>query len=195
MQRHQQIISAAIAALLWAGWANAAPPPEPDIDIADAGNERPAPAIWIPVEARNHASDAHGLAAVVLGVARERGMSRLASLRVDCFDGSTTVRLDADGFSPGPWAVEVRHSLDGGRFVTGSWRPSADRSSLELSAAPAIQFVSELYGKTELRIAVLRPLSVPFLLTFAVAGAEPALSRLADRCHWSIGPAISDAGR
>jgi hypothetical protein len=46
-----------------------------------------------------------------------------------------------------------------------------------------------------LRLAVVRPLSVPFLLTFAVGGAEQSLRPLADRCHWSSGPAISDAGR
>jgi hypothetical protein len=36
---------------------------------------------------------------------------------------------------------------------------------------------------------------VPFLFTFTVAGAEPGLRPLADRCNWSAGPAISDAGR
>jgi hypothetical protein len=41
----------------------------------------------------------------------------------------------------------------------------------------------------------VRPLSVPFLVTFAVEGAERSLRSLAERCHWSDGPAISDAGR
>ena len=86
-------------------------------------------------------------------------------------------------------------SLDGGRFVAGSWQPSADGSGLVLSGERAVAFASELYGKTELRLAVVRPLSVPFLFTFTVTGAEPGLRPLADRCHWSAGPAISDAGR
>jgi hypothetical protein len=36
-------------------------------------------------------------------------------------------------------------------------------------------------------------LSVPFLLTFAVGGAEQALGTMADRCRWSAAPAISEA--
>jgi len=40
---------------------------------------------------------------------------------------------------------------------------------------------------------MVRPLSVPFLFTFAVGGAEQALGTMADRCHWSAAPAISEA--
>ena len=152
-------------------------------------------ATWIPVDARNHVTGAHGPAAVLFGVAQERGRSRPASLRVDCLDGVTTVHMDADGLSLGPWAVAVKVSLDGGRFVAGSWQPSADLSGLELSGDRAIAFASELYGKAKLRLAVVRPLSVPLLFTFAVGGAEPGLRPLAERCRWSAGPAISDAGR
>jgi hypothetical protein len=185
MQRHQQALSVAVAAALWAGAAIAAPPDR---------------ATWIPVDARNHVSGTNGLAAVLFGVAQERGRSRPASLRVDCFEGLTTVHLDADGLRPGPLslgvsAVAVRYSLDGGRFVDGSWQANADGSGLELSGDRAIAFVSELYGKAELRLAVMRPLSVPFLFTFTVDGAESSLRPLAERCHWSGGPAISDAGR
>jgi len=50
-------------------------------------------------------------------------------------------------------------------------------------------------GKAELRLAVVRSLSVPFLFTFIVDGAEASLRPLAARCQWSAGPAISDAGR
>jgi hypothetical protein len=150
---------------------------------------------WIPVEARNHVTGARGPAAVLFGGAHERGRDRPASLRVECFDGATAVHVDADGLRPGPWAVDVRLSLDGGRFVAGAWQPSADGSGLVLSGERAVAFASALYGKTELRLAVVRPLSVPFLFTFTVTGAEPGLRPLADRCHWSAGPAISDAGR
>lgn len=155
----------------------------------------PRRATWIPVEARNHVTGASGPAAVLFGIARERGRIRHSSLRVLCFEGATTVHLDADGLHPGPWAVATKASLDGSRFVDGSWRPSADRSSLELSRASAIAFVSSLYGKTELRLAVVRPLSVPFLFTFSVSGAESSLRPLAQRCQWTPGPALSDAGR
>jgi hypothetical protein len=150
---------------------------------------------WIPVEARNHVTGARGPAAVLFGSAHERGRDRPASLRIECFDEATAVHIDADGLRLGPWAVAVRLSLDGGRFVAGSWQPSADGSGLVLSGERAVAFASELYGKTELRLAVMRPLSVPFLFTFTVTGAEPGLRPLADRCHWSAGPAISDAGR
>ena len=184
MQRHQQAFSVAVALALWAGAANGSPP-EPD----------PAPAAWIPVDARNHVTGTSGPAAVLFGVAQERGRSRPASLRVDCFQGLTTVHMDADGLSLGPWAVAVRYSLDGGRFVDGAWQASADGSGLELSGERAVAFVSELYGKAQLRLAVMRPLSVPFLFTFAVDGAEPALRPLAERCNWLAGPALSDAGR
>jgi hypothetical protein len=103
--------------------------------------------------------------------------------------------MDADGLRLGPWAVAVKVKLDGGRFVAGSWQASADGRGLELSGDRAIAFVSELYGKAELRLAVVRPLSVPFLFTFAVGGTEPGLRPLAERCQWTAGPAISDAGR
>ena len=193
MQRHQQTLSLAVALALWAGAANAGSP-EPEnaagLPSLDAGR-----ATWIAVDARNHVTGATGPAAVLFGVAQERGRHRPASLRVDCLDGVTTVHIDADGLRLGPWAVAVRASLDGGRFVGGSWQASADLSGLELSGDRAIAFVSELHGKAELRLAVVRPLSVPFLFTFAVGGAEPTLGPMAERCQWSAGPAISDAGR
>ena len=155
----------------------------------------PGRATWLPVDARNHVTGANGPAAVLLGVAQEKGRTRQASLCVHCFEGATTVHIVADGLRPGPWAVVARISLDGGRFVAGSWQPSADGGSLELSGDPAIAFMRDLYGKAELRLAVVRPLSVPFLFTFAVSGAEPGLRPLAERCHWSAGPALSAAGR
>jgi len=193
MQRHQQALSLAAALALWAGAANA--------DLAELEQASPLPSLdtsratWIAVDARNHLTGANGPAAVLFGVAQERGRHRTASLRVDCFDGVTTVHMDADGMRQGPWAVAVRISLDGGRFFSGSWRASADGSGLELSGARAIAFMAELYGKAELRLAVVRPLSVPFLFTFAVNGAEPGLHPLAQGCQWSTDPAISDAGR
>jgi len=183
MKRHQAF-SVSVALALSAAAANAIPPSR----AADRAR-------WIPVDARNHVTGARGPAAVLFGGAHERGRDRPASLRVECFDGATAVHIDVDGLRLGPWAVAVRLSLDGGRFVAGSWQPSADGSGLVLSGERAVAFASELYGKTELRLAVVRPLSVPFLFTFTVTGAEPGLSPLADRCHWSAGPAISDAGR
>ena len=192
MQRHHSL-SLAVAMALWAGAANAGPPEREDavgLSSFDAGR-----ATWIPVDARDHVAGASGPAAVLLGVAQERGRSRKASLSVHCFEGVTTVHIVADGLRPGPWAVAARISLDGGRFVAGSWQPSADGGSLELSGDPAIAFMRDLYGKAELRLAVVRPLSVPFLFTFAVSGAEPGLRPLAERCHWSAGPALSAAGR
>lgn len=191
MKRHRALSVAAVLAL-WAGAVNATPPDSP----TENGRDLPSAngAGWIPVEARNHATGASGPAAVLFGVAHERGRHRPASLRVECFDGVTAVHMDADGLRLGPWAVEVRLSHDGGRFVAGSWQPSADGTGLVLTGERAVQFASELYGKAELRLAVARPLSVPFLFTFAVTGAEPGLRQLADRCHWSAGPAISDAG-
>jgi hypothetical protein len=191
MQRHQQILSVAAAmAAVWAGAANAVPP-EPDGLMASA----PAPSAWQLVEARNHVTGVQGLAAVVFGIAQERGRKRPASLRVECFEGQTNVHIDVDGLGPAPLAVAVRYSLDGGRFVASRQPANADGSGLMLSGDRAVQFVTELYGKAELRLAVVRPLSVPFLVTFAVEGAERSLRPLGERCHWSDGPAISDAGR
>ena len=192
MKRHQALSVAAVLAL-WAGAVNATPPDLPPVNGPDVPSANGAS--WIPVEARNHATGASGPAAVLYGVAHERGRHRPASLRVECFDGVTVVHMDADGLRPGPWAVAVQVSLDGGRFVAGSWQPSGDGTGLALSGERAVQFASELYGKAGLRLAVVRPLSVPFLFTFVVAGAEPGLRPLADRCHWSAGPALSDAGR
>jgi hypothetical protein len=186
MKRHKTLSTAVVLAL-WAGAANAEPP--------DDLPGRADTATWIPVEARNHVTGASGPAAVLFGIARERGRDRAASLRVECFDGVTAVHVDADGLRLGPWAVSVRLSLDGGGFVAGSWQPAGDGTGLTLSTDQAVQFASGLYDKAELRLAVVRPLSVPFLFTFVVTGAEPALRALADRCHWSAGPAISDAGR
>jgi hypothetical protein len=193
MQRRQHALSLAMAIALWAGPATAGPADRED--AASLPSLDPGRASWIPVEARNHVTGASGPAAVLFGVAQERGRHRPASLRVECFDGVTTAHMDADGLRLGPWAVAVKVKLDGGRFVAGSWQASADGRGLELSGDRAIAFVSDLYGKAELRLAVVRPLSVPFLFTFAVGGAEPGLRPLAERCQWTAGPAISDAGR
>ena len=179
MQQHQRALSLALALALWAGAATAgSPEPEYADDLPSLDTGR---ATWIPINARNHITGASGPAAVLFGVAQERGLSRQASLRVLCFEGVTTVHMDADGLRPGPWAVAVRVSLDGGRFVAGSWNPGADGGSLELSGDRAITFMTDLYGRAELRLAVVRPLSVPFLLTFAVSGGEPALRPMAER--------------
>jgi len=190
MKRHQAL-SVAVALALWAGAAHAMPPesePAPGLPSRAADRAR-----WIPVEARNHAG-VSGQAAVLFGVAHERGRYRRASLRVESFDGVMVVHIDVDGLSLGPWAVAVRYSLDGGRFVADSWQRSADGASLALSGEHAVQFVSELYGKAELRLAVVRPLSVPFVFAFKVAGAEPVLRPIADQAHGPAGPAISEAG-
>jgi hypothetical protein len=193
MQHHQRALSLAVALALWGGVAAAGSPERESTDglpSLDAGR-----ATWMPVNARNHITGASGLAAVLFGVAQERGRSRQASLRVLCLEGVTTVHMYADGLRPGPWVVAVRISLDGDRFVAGSWQPSADGVSLELSGGRAIAFVTDLYGRAELRLAVVRPLSVPFLFTFAVSGAEPGLRPMAEPCRWPAGPALSDAGR
>jgi Type VI secretion system VasI, EvfG, VC_A0118 len=192
MQRCRQAFSFAAALALWAGAANAGSP-EPD-HSAEPPSRDAGRTTWIPVEARNHLTGANSPAAVLFGVAQERGRHRPASLRVDCFDGVTTVHMDTDGLRVGPWAVAVKISIDRGRFVAASWQASAAGSSLELSGDRAVAFMGDLYGKGELRLAIVRPLSVPFLFTFTVSGAEPALGPLADRCQWSNGTAISDAG-
>jgi len=129
----------------------------------------------------------------MFGMAQERARQWQASLRVDCFEGRTTLHVDTVGLSLGLSSVAVAYSLDGGRFVSASWQATADGSGLELSGDRAVAFLGELHGKAELRLALVRPLSVPFLFTFAVGGAEQALGTMADRCHWSAAPAISEA--
>jgi hypothetical protein len=200
MQRRQQLLSAALALALalpptvWVGTAQAMPPEERDELVAQASAPAPAPT-WAVVDARNHLTGARGPVAVAFGIVQERGMRRPASLRIDCLDGTTTVHIDADGLKPGPFAVAVRYSLDGGRFVASYWPAAADQDGLELNGDRAIQFVTELYGKAELRLAVVRPLSVPLIFTFVVNEAEAALRPLAERGRWTGGPSISDAGR
>ena len=202
MQRFQRIVSAsAVAALIaWAVPTRAAAPIEPDGEPASADNEAagvPVGATWLLIEARDHAKGTSGAAAVLFGVAEERGRRRQASLRVDCFEGRTTLHVDTVGLGLGASAagsaVAVAYSLDGGRFVSASWQASADGSGLKLSGERAIAFLGELTGKAELRLVLVRPLSVPFLFTFAVGGAEQALGTMADRCRWSAAPAISEA--
>ena len=176
MKRLLPILS--VAALLALSAAAHAAPPE-------------APGNWVVVDARNHANGARFPVAMVRGVAEERGQSRPASLRVDGREGRTIVRVDTDGLAFGRAALEVRQSLDGGRFVAGAWRADADGSVLALSGDEAIAFLAELCGKSELRLAAVRPLSVPFVLTFRISGVERALRPLADRYRWSGGPPVS----
>ncbi len=167
MQRHHRILSAAAALLVWVVPASAASP-DPDGEIAGDAIGVPVVATWLPVEARNQTSGARGPAAVVFGTAQERGRSRQAILRVDCFDGRTTLHVDdtaplglgASAVRPSRVAVMVR--LDGGRFVSAVWQASADGSGLELSGERAVAFLNGLYGRSELRLVLLRPLSVPF---------------------------------
>ena len=160
---------------------------------APAAAQAPAPENWVVVDARNHANGARFPVAMVRGVAEERGQSRPASLRVDGREGRMIVRVDTDGLAFGRAAIEVRQSLDGGRFVAGAWLADADGNVLALSGDQAIAFLGELSGRSELRLAAVRPLSVPFVLTFRISGAERALRPLADRYHWSGAPAISEA--
>ncbi len=199
MQRLQRTLSATtFAALLaWSVPARAVLP-EPMDEPARADSEEsglPAAATWLLIEARDHAKGTSGAAALVFGVAEERGRQRQASLRVDCFEGSTVLHVDTVGLGLGPSvaAVAVAYSLDGGRFVSASWQASADGSGLKLSGDRAMAFLGELTGKAQLRLVLVRPLSVPFLFTFAVGGAEQALGTMADRCHWQAAPAISEA--
>jgi hypothetical protein len=197
MQRHQQIASAAVALLFWILPASAAPP-EPDGEIAEATRDAgssPAPIGWILIDARNHTSGKKGSAAVLFGFARERGRRRQASLRADCFEGKTTLHIDTVDLHFGSAIVPVTYSLDSGPFLRASWQASADRSGVELSSDRAIEFLTELYGRTELRVALVRPLSVSFLFSFAIGGAEQGLGAIAERCRWSGGPTIGDAGR
>jgi hypothetical protein len=190
MQYHRHIVSAALALLAWTIPANAAAP-EPDGEIAVA--TLPV-ATWIAVETRDHATGATGAAAILLGVAHERGLGWQAVLRAASFGRPTTVRIDSPAFAlhPGATNVAVTASLDGGPFRPGAWRVSADGKGLELSDEAAVAFLTGLYGTRELRLAVVRPLSVPFVLTFAVAGAEHGLALVAERGGWAA-PALSEA--
>ena len=196
MQRHPPFASAAAAFVLWALPAYAELPLEPEIASAYTRTLRvPAPSTWFLVEARNHATGASGAVAMLFGVAQERGRSRRAILRVDCFEGRTTLQIDAPGLHLGESAVAVRQSLDGRPFVSATWDASADRGGLELSDERAMAFLAGLYGKSELRLALVQPLSVPFWFTFAVTGADAVLGALAERCHWPGRPPPSEAGR
>src|SRR5262249_37633615 len=127
---------------------------------------------WLVVDARNHANGARWPVALVRGVAEERGQSRAANLWIDGREGRLVVRVDIDGLAFGRAALDVRQSLDGGRFVAGAWLSDADGKVLALSGDQAVAFLAELVGRSELRLAVVRPLSVPFVLSFRVSGAE-----------------------
>jgi hypothetical protein len=188
MQRHPPIASATAALIIWALPASAELPSlEPEIASAYSKAPRirvPAPATWFLIEARNHATGASGSVAMLFGIATERGRGRQAILRVDCFERRTTVQIEAPGRHLGASDVAVRQSLDGGPLVSAAWDASADGGGLELSDERAMAFLATLYGKSELRLALVRPLSVPFWFTFAVTGAEAALGAIAERCHW-----------
>jgi hypothetical protein len=195
MQYHRHIASAAVsttlALLAWTTPVNAAPP-EPDDELAVA--TLPV-ATWVVVEARNHTTGATGSAAVLLGVAHERALSRWAALYATSFGRTTKARIDSPALAldPGATNVVVSASLDGGPFRPSAWRVSADGKGLELADETAVAFLTGLYGKQELQLAIVRPLSVPFVLTFVVAGAEPGLSLVAERGGWGVAPAISEA--
>jgi len=190
MQYHRHIVSAALALLAWTIPANAAAP-EPDGELAVA--TLPV-ATWIAVETRDHATGETGAAAILLGVAQERGFGWQAVLRAAIFGPPTRVRIDSLAFAlhPGATNVAVAASVDGGPFRSGAWQVSGDGKGLELTDEAAIAFLVGLYGKRELRLAVVRPLSVPFVLTFAVAVAEHGLALVAERGGWAA-PALSEA--
>ena len=191
MQNHRYLLLATLAALAWTIPASAAAP-EPDGEFATA--TLPI-ATWVAVEARNHTTGATGAAAVLLGVGSERGLGWQATLRADSFGRATTVRIDCPALAlrPGATNVVVTASLDGGPFHRGAWRVSAGGKGLELTDEAAVAFLVGLYGKRELQLAVVRPLSVPFVLTFAVAGAEHGLALVAERGGWAAAPALSEA--
>jgi len=184
-------VSTALALLAWTTPVNAAPP-EPDDELAVV--TLPV-ATWVVVETRDYATGRTGSAAVLLGLARERGLSRQATLYAVSFDRTTTARIEtlALALYPGATNVVVSASLDGGPFCPSAWRVSADGKALELADDAAVAFLTGLYGKRELQLAVVRPLSVPFVLTFVVAGAEPGLALVAERGGWGAAPAISEA--
>jgi hypothetical protein len=189
MRHHRQIAYAA-AMLAWTVQANAAPP-EQEPEVAAANRDQG----WIVVDARNHVSGATGAVAVLFGSAQERGRSRPAMLRVDCFDKVTTLHVDTAALRLGASEVTVTYSLDGGPFRYVAWQAGTEGNGIDLPADRAVPFLAGLYDKVVLRLAIVRPLSVPFLLTFTVAGAEQGLSTVADRCQWAAAQAISEVGR
>src|SRR5260370_32020142 len=148
MQYHRHIASAAVATavalLAWTAPASAAPP-DPDDELAPA---TPPVATWIVVETRNHATGAIGSAAVLLGLAHERGLSRQAILYAVSLGRTTTARIESPALAlyPGATNVVVSASLDGGPFGPGAWRVSADGKSLELADDAAVAFLTGLYG-------------------------------------------------
>jgi hypothetical protein len=194
MQHHRHPFLATLAA-----FALAIPPaipanaaaPDPDGEVAVA--TLPV-ATWIAVEA--HTKDgATGAAAILVGIAREREPSWQAVLRADCFDRATTVRIESPALAlrPGAGNVAVTARLDGGPFRPAPWRVSPDGKSLELTGNAAVAFLTGLYGKRELQLAIVRPMSVPFVLTFTVADAENGLALVAKRGGWGAAPALSEA--
>ncbi len=191
MTHHRHFVFAALALLAWTIPAKGAAP-DPDGELAVAN--LPV-ATWVAVEARNHADGSTGAAAVLLGTARERGLVWQAVLHAGSFGRVTTVQIDSAALTQraGTTNVAVTVSLDGGPFQPGAWRVGANGKGLELTGAPAIAFLTGLYGRQELRLAVVRPLSVPFVLTFGVGGAEHGLALLAERGGWAAAPALSEA--
>ena len=106
MRYHRHIASAALALLAWTIPANAAAP-EPDGELAVA--TLPV-ATWIVVETRNQATGETGAAAILLGVARERGVGWQAVLRAASFGRPTTVRIDSPALALRPGATKDRKS-------------------------------------------------------------------------------------
>ena len=193
----QIVVSAAAAVFVWVVPANAAPP-EPNDDIAnviDEAPEVPAAARWLLIEARDHARGASSPVALLFGRPRKEGANGRPACASIASRAGRSCMSTRWGSASASASVAVAYSLDGGRFVSASWQASADGGGLKLSGDRAVAFLGELYGKAELRLALVRPLSVPFLFTFAVGGAEQGLGTIADRCHWSAAPAISEAGR
>jgi len=151
MQYHRHIVSAALALIAWTIPANAAAPERTARSPSPLCPSRPG-------SRSRHATTtgATGSAAILLGVARERGLGWQTVLRATNFGRATTVRIDSPALALHSDAtnVAVSASLDGGPFraVPGGSAPTA-RPRADDEAAVA--FLTGLYGKRELRLAVV----------------------------------------
>ena len=140
---------------------------------------------WQVAVSHEHVSGKGGLTASLEGIVREKGVERPATIGVTCRDNSTTFVIYVPDSHFGREALSVEYATDNGPVRRATWVAGRDATAVGLWYGQGIPFLTEIYGKHELRVTVQRSFAASLDFTFALSDTEARLKPLADACHWS----------
>ena len=115
----------------------------------------------------------------------EDGFGKLAAeLTVSCVGNTTTVEVDTKIAYFRGYDVQVEYALNGGSGQRALWNVCAGGNCAGLWDNSGIPFLKSLFGKSVLRVNLLRRAGATIVATFPIAGAKEAFGPLGKSCGW-----------